>query len=892
VPDAFATESAALPATTAARRPRRWLRWVLGGLVVLLVLAAVALQLLDPWLRRTLEKQVARQTHGQYQLRVKELHTSLLQRAIRLQGVRLRPAVQLADTLPRLRLDAARLHVTGVGLLALLRKGVVPIDSVVLDSARIELLALPRRPTRNAGKPLHQQLPLHLKGVEIDYVGLLHTQASYLPGTSAAAAAKQLSVSGLNLLISSAGAADTQRLAYAQNWALAVRQAQAQMQGHQVHLAAGQAITVKGWLQLDSVRVQPVGTQPPQVPRVQLALEQLRLSGLQAAALLHQHRFRADSLRLRSPHLNLVLASTQAARPNGASTLLQAFDLQQVTMQNGEVQVRKAATAATLRKVELQGTGLHYQSGAAAKTGQVLFADAWTLGLGNSQGTVGGHTVALRSLHLATAPGTLGLNALRIVPPAPGKGQPGAVEVDLTLPSLALRGLDASKLQSQRQLRAASLVLNAPRLKVKPPAQAPPPVWKLLASVAQRTDLQLLRVRNAHVEVGGLRHAPEANHLNLTGKGIRIDSLAAQEPRRIAYARAWQATAGPLALPFDPPYYHGTSQRLQLDTDARSLTLETLALTPKYSVVQMNLHKGYQVPSLSLRIAALLMRGVDFAALARHTDIRVQRLTVQRPVLRISSDGRGPINPHQSLLTPESFLKLPLVVDVRRLDIANGNIYSRYRSPLTPLVGTLSINRFNSSFLNLSNDPARQTAATPLTGRATLYLQNQARLDAQLSAYLLDPQGRHRVWGSFGAGPLAMLNSMTVPTRLVKFKSGEVHRLRFDLRADRRQVTGMAWTEYSGLQLQLLGYKDEEVKRPLLKRVLSKAANVVVIRDQNPRKGGKLVSGDMTSTREPRFSVFTLWRQGLVSGLFNNMGVPQKLAQKLSEKKDEAPLPK
>ena len=68
--------------------------------------------------------------------------------------------------------------------------------------------------------------------------------------------------------------------------------------------------------------------------------------------------------------------------------------------------------------------------------------------------------------------------------------------------------------------------------------------------------------------------------------------------------------------------------------------------------------------------------------------------------------------------------------------------------------------------------------------------------------------------------------------------------------------------------------------------------NAVVIRDQNPRKGGRVVTGEMTSTREPRFSVFTLWRQGVVSGLFHNVGVPQPLAQKLSESKDEAPLPK
>ena len=119
-----------------------------------------------------------------------------------------------------------------------------------------------------------------------------------------------------------------------------------------------------------------------------------------------------------------------------------------------------------------------------------------------------------------------------------------------------------------------------------------------------------------------------------------------------------------------------------------------------------------------------------------------------------------------------------------------------------------------------------------------------------------------------------------------------MQRIRFDLQADRQGVTGTMRAEYAHLQLQLLGYKDEEIKRPLLKRIISKAANVLVIRDENPRKRGELMSGEMTSTREPRFSVFTLWRQGIVSGLFNNVGVPQKLAQKLSESKDEGPLPK
>lgn len=49
------------------------------------------------------------------------------------------------------------------------------------------------------------------------------------------------------------------------------------------------------------------------------------------------------------------------------------------------------------------------------------------------------------------------------------------------------------------------------------------------------------------------------------------------------------------------------------------------------------------------------------------------------------------------------------------------------------------------------------------------------------------------------------------------------------------------------------------------------------------KAGNDLNLGSMTSRRELRVSVFSLWRQGLGSGLLNSIGAPQKLAQKISE---------
>ncbi|WP_426060170.1 hypothetical protein [Hymenobacter sp. B1770] len=882
------------PKKAATPRPRRWGRWLLGIVGLVLVLAFVALQFLDPWLQRKLEKQVTSQTSGQYRLQVGELHTSLWQRAIRLRNVRLRPAATVADTLPRVRLDVAQLNVTGVSLLALLRKSVVPIDSVVLDSARIEVLALARKPTKNAGKPLHEQLPMQLKGLEIGYFGLLHTQARYLPASQTTAQVERAFLSAHDLLISPAGAADSQRLGYAANWYLAMQQSEGRAAGHRFAVAGLLLSTAKKQLQLDSIRISPEGPGQLQNPRLDLDLQRLRLTGLEAAALQHQRHFRADSLLVQRPQLAYTAAQAPAKTKGAPTPFFKELDLAHLVVSGGMLQVKGTAEPTEIQRIEIGATDMHYAAGTMPDLKRLLYAKSWTVALGQARSTVAAHALSMVSLRLASAAGTLDLRSLRIRPPGPGQGKPGGARVDLTLPSLALTGLDAAALQHQQHFKANSLVLNEPRLTFTPPKQAPPPVWKLLSKFLRRSDLTQFKVNKADLQIGGLRHSPEVFDLNLTGQSIRIDSLTATAPDRIAYARSWQANSGLVTAPFDPPYYRATSQKMRLDTDAKTFRFDQMALTPKYSAVGMNLHKGYQAPSISIKVASLVFDGLDFAALVRNTDFRMARITAHSPLVRIASDGRGPINPNMSKVSPEEMLKLPVVVDVRKFEIKGGNLYSSYRSPLTPVVGTLSINRFNSIFYNLSNDPKRQTPATPLTGKATTYLQNRCRLDANVSMYLLDPRGRHRVWGAFGPGPFAMLNSMTVPTRLVKFKSGDVRRMRFDLQADRQGVTGTSWTEYSGLQMTLLSYKEseEEIKKSLFSRVKSKVVNVAVVRDQNPRKRGELVTGEMTSTREPRFSVFTLWRQGIVSGLFHNVGVPQKIAQKLSESKDEAPLPK
>ncbi len=717
------------PYFAALAPPHNRQRWALGAAAGLALLLGVALLLLDPWLRRTLEKQVAEKTHGQYTLRIQTLKTSLWHRSLTVQQVALRHTGPVADTLPQLALTLARLDLRGVGLWALLRRQVVPIDSLGLDSVRLHFEAA-RRPVPGPERPLYQQLPLGLPGIRLQHLSVRHCRACVGPPAAPLARWQRADVLARDVLLAAPGAADTQRLAYAAGWQLQLQQAHAR---------------------------------------------------------------------------------------------------------------------------------------------------------------AGSHHFALNKLFFSTAAQRLTLDSLRVFPPAAGQGKPGALRVRLQLPRLQLAGFQAVALQHGRHFRADSVLLVRPGLTFWPPARQPPPLWKVLQPVLSRSDLAQLRIADGYLRVGGLRHNPQARAVNVCSTGLRVDSSASADFGRIAYARAWTAHTGRLTGTFDAPFYQASIEHLRANTDQKSLNLTGLHLKPAFSAAQMNRRKGYQVSQVTVRLPALAFEELNYPLLAHKSHLEIGHLTAPNPRMLVASDGRGLLSPHRSVLTPEAISRIGIELTVKKFTVRNGQVTARYRSPKSPVVGTFRVSQLTGTLHNFSNAPAR--VHVPLTVQATAVVQGRSRLRTRLQAALDDPQGRHRIWGSFGPAPFTILNSMTTPTRLVRFDKGQVQRIDFDMHVNQQQVDGTMHLSYNDLKLSLLAYKNGELKQPLLTKIGSGLANALVIRDQNPRPGSRFVVGQTRSRRDLRSSALSLWRQGLVSGLLHSVGLPQPLAQKFSQGTDKAALP-
>lgn len=622
------------------------------------------------------------------------------------------------------------------------------------------------------------------------------------------------------------------------------------------------------------------------LPDLRLDLSEMQVSGIGLLAIVRRQIVPIDSIALDSVRLRLagLPAPADSARPlyqqlplGLPGVRLGVAALRQVQVRYGTVQ----HAVAQISQASLRATDIELSATGAADSSRVGYARSITAAVQGVRARVPGHVVRIGRGQFASSRGQLQLDSVRVVPLRAVSSQRSAdARVALWLPRLQLAGLVARGLARGR-FRADSLLVSSPRLDMTLPAVVPPPPHRLLAPYFKDIRLRKLRLTNGQVRVLGAANRPELRQVTLVGTDIRPVAATYSAPQYLYYARAWQLRTGGGRLEVGAPYYRTTFGGLRADTRARQLTLTNIAVAPTMSVVAMARRKGHQSAHVTVRIDRLAAQGLDVFALVRHGNVLANSLVLGRVQVLTVSDGRMPINPNRSVVTPESIGQLPVRIDVRQLQLQRADVRMSYRAPRSTQPGVLAIRQLRATLRNISNDPRRMSAAHPLTGEATGVLQRRSFARVSLRANLLDAQGRHTLVGSFGATPLAILNPMVEPTRGLRFRSGDISAIRFKMQLDRQQARGTMWAAYTNLKLDLL---NRQGKRDALRRVGTTLVNGLFLRDNNPRRvGQELRPGRMRSGRELRFSVFSLWRQGLVSGMLNSAGVPAPLAKKISE---------
>lgn len=468
------------------KRRRRWQIWLIGA-AVLISIVVVALTKLDTWLRRTLEEEVNQASGGYYSLRIRELHTSLWGRSLTARGVQLRSGSMTNRHLPPARADVNLVRVQGIGLLSLLGRGVVPLNKVLVENIRLEVGKMPPNST-NSSKYLYERLPLQVKGIRLNHLFIVNARGNYTPEQQPLLTLRRADLEAHDILISPAGAADSQRLGYARRVAFQLAEARVVGQEHKGRVKAMRFSTDRQLLELDSVSVRAVrqSKEPAPTARLTLSLPRVRLTGIQAPQLARQ-LVQADSLLLTSPDATFLAGSpttkTKAAPLHEQlAPWLKRCVLRYVALSGGQFRLPNRAGAPTVRAVNLQATDVRIDSLGARDPARVFYARAWKVRTGPATAMVDApfYRARYEKLQLDSSVGLAQVDGLTLTPtmgPAEfaRRKRLAASRLTARLPQLRLVGLDCAALVRDGALVAKAMELHNPRLQITGDENYPQP---------------------------------------------------------------------------------------------------------------------------------------------------------------------------------------------------------------------------------------------------------------------------------------------------------------------------------------------------------------------------------------------------------------------------------
>ncbi|QHL86979.1 hypothetical protein GU926_05820 [Nibribacter ruber] len=482
-------------------------------------------------------------------------------------------------------------------------------------------------------------------------------------------------------------------------------------------------------------------------------------------------------------------------------------------------------------------------------------------------------TVTIDSLELAHQPAVW--ERLQKSNPAQAK----AMAIDLQATRVNLTGLSFLDLLQKKPLRLGNLQLDHPNLvltQMKPDTSQPKPLHEKLTGQLKGIILQKIVINNGRLRY---KSSPrqKASEVELTGLKatayhLQVDSASFQDLSRAFYCQKIEASAATTNLMLPQQYYRLKTGAVALSTTTKQVKVQQAALVPLLGPKALARKAGRAIARFNITVPVLRFSKVQFGTLSRYGNVQVGGVQVLNPSLRAYMDCKNfPIKGVQPL--PQDLVqKLPFGLTIKRVAIRSLDVRYEELAPEATQTGTLFVRNIIAQISNLTNDKNLMTQKRPAVVKATGLIMGKAYMAATVKLNLLDPQGRHTIVGRIGPGNPAVLNQMLEPILHMSVKSGEIKKGSFQVSLNRTSAKGIMLIQYDGFKVDLLS-KDGEKRQSLGKKLLSFAANKMVIDSDSPSNGKEPAQVPIQVARRSDRSILTYWKDCLADGALHALGV-------------------
>jgi hypothetical protein len=288
-----------------------------------------------------------------------------------------------------------------------------------------------------------------------------------------------------------------------------------------------------------------------------------------------------------------------------------------------------------------------------------------------------------------------------------------------------------------------------------------------------------------------------------------------------------------------------------------------------------------------LQLDDVTLHHFNYRSYRRGQSLDVGKAVINKGRFNIFANPNGPLKTTDRLVTFPNWairqVKMGLQVDT--LDIKNLDVnYSEFKKNKSRKTGTVRFNAVTGRFINLTNKAALLKKQPLATVNLTTQFMGKGRLNLSFGFNLADADYSYSYKGHLGAMNLADANDAVMPLGLVRFTSGRVTSLDFNIHGNRHLSTGKVTLLYNNLKVHIL--KPDDQQGYATKGIKSLLVNTLILKSDNPDNGKAIPRvADVAFIRPKNFPYFkTIWLT-LLGGLKGCAGIG-----KADEKTKNQPL--
>jgi hypothetical protein len=385
-------------------------------------------------------------------------------------------------------------------------------------------------------------------------------------------------------------------------------------------------------------------------------------------------------------------------------------------------------------------------------------------------------------------------------------------------------------------------------------------------------SLGRVRIENIHARMtlmkAGFREG-QALESTLKGLSFELDNFlvdpTAPDPSRVAFSDDARLRFDSLHLEL-PGELVLDAGPLSASSRDRNLRVERIAILPTYSNEEFLQGGGPPGDRIEGVVGPLSFHGVDYEHIIKALDIRVDRVLAENLEIDVLADQQrarekkaDPWMPH------DVFRNLPVRLAVDTVSVAGASVTYTERGFKGGKTGSITIGDIQGTIRNVSQDPRRMTAETPmvLTARARLF--GTAPVEVQLRIPLLEPAPSMRLEASVGPLDPRLLNGILPALEGVRVTKGEVDTAWVRIEYGPRAAEGIVGAIYRDLQVRM---EDRDTgEQDLGEGILSIAANIALRGKNDPGPGKAPREGAVDYTIPPGAPFFQVLWEAVSDGL-------------------------